>query len=103
MYIYFFILVSELTYTDKIDQWAFGCILYEMIKMKPLFEGTIWRILNSINNFKPDNICLDVNVPLVFKHILSRAIVKFPHERASVKELLEIVSVRLREAFNKKK
>jgi len=83
-----------LTYTDKIDQWAFGCILYEMIKMKALFEGTIWRILNAINNFKTDrNIIMDNNVPEVFKYLLKRTIVKFPHERASVKELLEIVSV----------
>lgn len=57
-------------------------------------KGTIWRILNAINNFKSDrNLIMDSNVPDVFKYLLKRTIVKFPHERASVKELLEIVSV----------
>lgn len=66
-----------------------------MIKMKALFEGTIWRILNSIHNFKSErNLNID-NIPDVFKNILRRTIVKNPQQRATTKELLELLAVNL--------
>lgn len=61
--------------------------------MKALFEGTIWRILNSINNFKSDKSLNVDNVPDIFKNLLKRTIVKSPHQRASTKELLDIIAV----------
>ena len=63
--------------------------------MKALFEGTIWRILNSIHNFKSErNLNID-NIPDVFKNILRRTIVKNPQQRATTKELLELLAVNL--------
>jgi serine/threonine protein kinase len=51
------ILVGCRNYDDKIDIWGAGCIIYEMIMKKPLFEikteigvlGKIFQILGSPN------------------------------------------------------
>ena len=31
--------ILELDFDTKIDIWSFGCILYELIFLKPLFPG----------------------------------------------------------------
>jgi WD40 repeat protein len=62
-----------------------------MIRGKALFEGTIWRILNSINNFNSERTLNIEGVPEIFKNLLKRAIVKCSQKRATAKELLDII------------
>jgi len=62
-----------------------------MIRGKALFEGTIWRILNSINNFNSERTLNIEGVPELFKNLLKRSIVKCSKKRATAKELLDII------------
>jgi serine/threonine protein kinase len=32
---------GEKDYTNKIDVWAFGCVLYELITLRRLFDGKV--------------------------------------------------------------
>ncbi|XP_030378902.1 extracellular signal-regulated kinase 7 [Scaptodrosophila lebanonensis] len=55
------ILVASRKYTKGIDMWSLGCILGEMIRQKPLFQGTstvnqIEKIVNALPDVTPRDI-----------------------------------------------
>ena len=41
-------LMSSKPYTFQIDMWALGCILYEMLNMKPAFKCRTWNALRRM-------------------------------------------------------
>ena len=41
-------LVSSQPYTFQIDMWALGCILYEMLNLKPAFKCRTWNALRRM-------------------------------------------------------
>ena len=38
-------------YTEKIDIWSFGCVLYEMIELEMLFHSSSIQVLNDLSKF----------------------------------------------------
>jgi NIMA (never in mitosis gene a)-related kinase 8 len=44
-------LIDDLKYTNKVDIWAIGCILYELIFMKKAFSGDA-AVLRYFDHFK---------------------------------------------------
>ena len=58
-------------YTDKHDIWSFGCVLYELIKLKKAYEGETVRDMMEVvlrNEIEP----LDPNEPKEFEYILEK-------------------------------
>ena len=44
-------ILDEDDYTEKIDIWSFGCVLYEMIELEKLFHSSSVQTLNDISKF----------------------------------------------------
>ena len=44
-------ILDEDDYTEKIDIWSFGCVLYEMIELEKLFHSNSVQTLNDISKF----------------------------------------------------
>ena len=78
---------KSLPYTEKVDVWAFGCLIYEMCALKRPFRAKAYLAL-----------CKKVcdghyrRIPLKYSHkmqvIVDTSLNKFPQRRPSVKRLL---------------
>ena len=59
-------------YTNKIDIWCFGCVLFEMINLKRLFNETSERkLMNKISDYNVDR-DLDKNIDKFFQNLLKK-------------------------------
>ncbi|MCI0657197.1 MAG: protein kinase [Acidobacteria bacterium] len=79
----------------RADVWAFGCILYEMLSGKQLFEGeTVTDILASVLKSEPDWSALPDGVPARIRRLLRRCLTRDPRHRlrAAGDALLELES-----------
>ena len=79
----------------RADVWAFGCILYEMLSGKRLFDGeTISDILASVLRNDPDWNALPAEVPPGTRRLLKRCLARDPRHRlrAAGDALLELES-----------
>jgi dual specificity tyrosine-phosphorylation-regulated kinase 2/3/4 len=105
--------IFRIKYDEKIDIWSFGCVLFEMIKGKTLFEGNDeneivdqiiekigeppekWRIfcvntnLKKIENFKLCDLIQDIHP--VLQDIILRCLKWNPKQRISAEEALRIL------------
>ena len=85
-------IVLEKEYNCKSDVWSLGCVFYELITLKKLFQGTVcFNIFHQILN-KP----IDFNIQTSdkFKFILFKSLEKNIELRAEALELKSIIEVR---------
>ena len=63
---------TSVNYTNKIDIWCFGCVLYEMIKLERLFNQTNEKeLLNKISDYNVDR-DLEKNIDKFFQNLLKK-------------------------------
>ena len=73
------------------DVWAFGCVLYEMLTRKRVFEGTeITDVLAAVVRDEPDWTWLPKETPAAVRRLLRRALRKDRRQR-----LADIADARL--------
>jgi eukaryotic-like serine/threonine-protein kinase len=66
----------------RADVWAFGCILFEMLSGKRLFDGeTVTDILASVLKSEPDWNALPAAVPARIRRLLRRCLARDPRHR----------------------
>jgi len=64
------------------DVWAFGCVLYEMLTGKPVFEGTsTTELLANILKTEPDWQRLPSDIPFLIQRLLRRSLEKDRRQR----------------------
>jgi serine/threonine protein kinase len=83
---------DEENVTNKIDVWAFGCVLYEVVCLESAFKrnAKIFKIFRDIIEFEP--VKLPENVHGVVRLVLSKTVMKKkPMERASADFLLSLL------------
>jgi serine/threonine protein kinase/Tol biopolymer transport system component len=66
----------------RTDIWAYGCVLYELLTGKPVFEGeTITDTLAAVVRAEPDWSHLPEKTPSRVRELLQRCLVKDPKQR----------------------
>ena len=66
----------------RTDIWSFGCVLYECLAGRPVFEGeTVSDLVARILEREPDWAVLPVGVPARVRELLRRCLVKDPKQR----------------------
>jgi Tol biopolymer transport system component len=64
------------------DVWAFGCVLYEMLTGRAVFEGeTLGEVLGAVFKSEPDWSRLPAEVPQSLRRLLRRCLQKDRHRR----------------------
>ncbi|KAM3134480.1 hypothetical protein pb186bvf_013446 [Paramecium bursaria] len=88
-------IVENKQYTEKADIWSFGCILYELLKLKPAFSSNNPLTLASKIvqlEFEPlDNI----NYSFELIQFVEQCLQKDEEKRPSIDQLLDKISIRL--------
>ena len=66
----------------RADVWAFGCVLYEMLTTRRVFDATdVSEVLASVLLKDPDFASLPTDVPPGVRSLLTRCLVKEPKDR----------------------
>jgi Tol biopolymer transport system component len=66
----------------RVDVWAFGCVLYEMLTGRRLFEGeSVADVLVAILERQPDWTALPEHTPSSLRRLLRRCLEKEPRRR----------------------
>jgi serine/threonine protein kinase len=71
-------LVNGLNYSDNADTWSLGCVLYELLTLKKLFNGkNEYEILQDIQNKQLSDIHIEIASPneklnFILRHALER-------------------------------
>ncbi|HEU4929774.1 MAG TPA: protein kinase, partial [Candidatus Krumholzibacteria bacterium] len=66
----------------RTDVWSFGCVLYECLTGKPLFQGdTVSDLIARILEREPDWTALPANTPPRVRELLRKCLRKDPKER----------------------
>ncbi len=67
---------------SRTDIWAFGCLLYEMLTGRQLFQGeTVTDLLGAIMHREPDWGALPAGVPPSIRRLLRRCLERDPRQR----------------------
>lgn len=71
---------NEPTYTNKVDVWSMGCILYELVTGNRAFESD-WAVLSYLHSQKNKEVVLDNtfdahSIETITKHIVDMLQIK---------------------------
>ena len=91
-------IVQHQVYTDKADVWSLGCILYNLMLLKPPFVAkNIFNIASKIveGQFNPPIEDGEVPYSDELKHIVSRMLTVNQEERPSIGDLMHMISHRV--------
>src|SRR5208337_5239457 len=70
------------TVDRRSDIWAFGCVLYEMLTGRQVFDGeTTTDVLAAVVMKEPDWTPLPANTPPGIRNLLRRCLIKNPKQR----------------------
>ena len=87
--------IKESNYDAKTDIWSLGCVLYEIVALKPPFQATNHLALaGKIINSEVDRIPLRYSEDL--NNVVTWMLNKDPTKRPSVEELMKIQKIQLR-------
>ncbi len=76
--------------TRKLDIWSYGCVLYEIIERKRMFEGeSLWDIMQKIVNGNIKKIEKISQKQVLFQKILESSMSVNPSERPEAEEILK--------------
>jgi eukaryotic-like serine/threonine-protein kinase len=66
----------------RADIWSFGCVMYEMLAGKRMFEGdTVTDVLAAVIKTEPDWDALPAETPLRLRELIRRCLIKDPKQR----------------------
>lgn len=81
-------LVQGVKYSNKVDIWSLGCILFELCSLKPLFEASeLFKIMQNITTKDIPSLSSMYSPDL--ENFLNIMMNRDPNERPSVENLLE--------------
>ena len=81
-------LLEARAYDQKVDIWAFGCVLFEICSLKPpLTLASVGELLGKISNKKTDD--LPSNYSKTLNGIYHKCMRRSPQDRTSARELLK--------------
>ena len=63
--------LREQSYSNAVDIWSFGCVLYEMIKLERLFNQNT-ELINSISSFEISTFLSNTDIEPIFVTILKK-------------------------------
>jgi serine/threonine protein kinase len=64
---------ASVIYTNKIDIWCFGCVLFEMIKLKRLFNETSEiKLIKKISEYNVDEDLIIGSIDKLFQNLLKK-------------------------------
>ena len=65
--------LREESYSNAVDIWSFGCVLYEMIKLERLFnQNNETELINSISRFEISTFLSNTDIEPIFVPILKK-------------------------------
>ncbi|RNA25340.1 serine threonine kinase [Brachionus plicatilis] len=89
------ILDSSGIYTQKVDIWSYGCVLYEMIKLEKLFDGKNQRDtekkIEKFNNNDLVSRLINSKVSPTLVNVLKFTLVNNPRERLAANQIENIL------------
>ena len=82
-------LLENRTYTEKVDMWSLGCILYEMCALQPPYVATSMdslklKVARGIRPFIPSHYSKEL------KEVIDALLVKDASRRAGTREILAL-------------
>ncbi|XP_071093089.1 serine/threonine-protein kinase 36-like [Haliotis cracherodii] len=80
-------LMDETSYTEKVDLWALGCIMYELFVGRPPFCSMSPYVLHKMIVEEP--VTWPNNFPSELKDLLQELLIKNPRERSSWPDILK--------------
>ena len=87
-------IINSNLYDHKIDIWSLGCVLYEMIMLKPPFNSkSIYHLMKNINSVSYPKIINKCNYSSSLLDLVSKLLKLNPKERLSVKNILALNSI----------
>lgn len=82
-------LLTEQEYSESVDIWSFGILLFEMAEGEPPFHGTSTEVVEQILNSPAPRLKNRLKWSKDFISIVGLCLRKVPGERPSAKELLQ--------------
>uniref|UniRef100_A0A6C0KFR3 non-specific serine/threonine protein kinase n=1 Tax=viral metagenome TaxID=1070528 RepID=A0A6C0KFR3_9ZZZZ len=89
-------LINNIQYNKKVDIWALGCILYEMIFLTHAFGyNNLKDVIVMINEAKYIKKYITLNYSIEIYNIIDLLICKHPKDRLSIYEIINNITNRL--------